>query len=360
MIKLFTVAILSYLVLIFAGSASAETVVLKTGQTRNGKIIERNDKYIRMDLEGVSVTYYLDEIQAIDGLPLSGPPEKTTPLPEKQSFELMVSGLDHASRKDFQKAEEMFRGAVKIYKENFSFKVALDILQDIKDKRIDPDSASLLFTSMKLIAGKNFKGAMEETGRALKANPDYDKAVLLLGTEYAGAGDYKKAVESYRKALELGGQDPGIYDLLGQVYVKSGLFAEASAAYKKVVELDPKNAQSYANLNALFNGMNDFKAALIYGAEAVKLEPENGQAYLNLGTSFFSLGRYQEAYDCQQKSVQLMPDYPEAYFNLAASCLKLKKEQEAKANLQKARVLFLKEKNMEAVKKVEEVLALFP
>lgn len=45
----------------------AETIVLKTGKTVKGKLIEKNNKYIKIDFHGVPLTYYLDEIKSVDG-----------------------------------------------------------------------------------------------------------------------------------------------------------------------------------------------------------------------------------------------------------------------------------------------------
>lgn len=45
----------------------AETIVLKSGKTIDGKIIERTDKYVKIDFYGVALTYFLDEIQSIAG-----------------------------------------------------------------------------------------------------------------------------------------------------------------------------------------------------------------------------------------------------------------------------------------------------
>jgi len=45
----------------------AETIVLKSGKTVEGKIIEKTDKYIKIDIHGVPLTYYSDEIESING-----------------------------------------------------------------------------------------------------------------------------------------------------------------------------------------------------------------------------------------------------------------------------------------------------
>lgn len=43
----------------------AEIIHLKSGRTVQGKIVERTDKFVRVDFLGVKLTYYLDEIDHI-------------------------------------------------------------------------------------------------------------------------------------------------------------------------------------------------------------------------------------------------------------------------------------------------------
>ncbi|MBM3251389.1 MAG: hypothetical protein FJZ11_01230, partial [Candidatus Omnitrophica bacterium] len=45
----------------------AETIVLKSGKTIEGKIIERTDEDITIDFYGVPVPYFLDQIESVDG-----------------------------------------------------------------------------------------------------------------------------------------------------------------------------------------------------------------------------------------------------------------------------------------------------
>lgn len=46
----------------------AETVYLKNGKAINGRILETTDKYVRIEFEGVPLTYYFNEIEKIEGL----------------------------------------------------------------------------------------------------------------------------------------------------------------------------------------------------------------------------------------------------------------------------------------------------
>lgn len=53
--------------LIFPSFIFAETIILKSGEKVEGKIIERTDDYIRIDFYDVPLTYYLKNIKSIDG-----------------------------------------------------------------------------------------------------------------------------------------------------------------------------------------------------------------------------------------------------------------------------------------------------
>jgi hypothetical protein len=66
----------------------AETIILKSGKTIEGKLIEKTDKYIKIDFYGVPLTYYIDEIKSIDGVDISFQSSIKT-LPLKTSFQVI-------------------------------------------------------------------------------------------------------------------------------------------------------------------------------------------------------------------------------------------------------------------------------
>ncbi|MBU4334057.1 MAG: hypothetical protein KKD07_06415, partial [Candidatus Omnitrophica bacterium] len=66
-------AFLLIIMLCFASVAFASIVVLESGQTIDGAITEKNDDNIKINYEGVEVTFYLDEISTIDGVEVEVP-----------------------------------------------------------------------------------------------------------------------------------------------------------------------------------------------------------------------------------------------------------------------------------------------
>ncbi len=53
--------------LFFSVNAGADTVILRSGQKISGDIVESNGDSLKVEFEGVALTYYMDEIQSING-----------------------------------------------------------------------------------------------------------------------------------------------------------------------------------------------------------------------------------------------------------------------------------------------------
>jgi hypothetical protein len=45
----------------------AETIKLKNSKVIEAKILEQADNYVKVDVSGIALTYYYDEIESIDG-----------------------------------------------------------------------------------------------------------------------------------------------------------------------------------------------------------------------------------------------------------------------------------------------------
>ncbi|MBF0489984.1 MAG: DUF2059 domain-containing protein [Candidatus Omnitrophica bacterium] len=65
---LFTVVAFLFL----SSSVFAETIHFKDGRSVNGKVLERTSSEVKVDVNGIPMTYYADELQDIDGNPIGG------------------------------------------------------------------------------------------------------------------------------------------------------------------------------------------------------------------------------------------------------------------------------------------------
>lgn len=64
--------LISWIVMIPVG-VHAEILFLKNGTAINAKILEQDKKKMKVEFNGQTVTYYMDEIQSVNGKPLTDP-----------------------------------------------------------------------------------------------------------------------------------------------------------------------------------------------------------------------------------------------------------------------------------------------
>ena len=71
------IAFFSVCILLIAINSFADTVTLKSGKQIEGKILERSSDLIRIDIEGVTITYFITDVEAINqekiNLPVAEP-----------------------------------------------------------------------------------------------------------------------------------------------------------------------------------------------------------------------------------------------------------------------------------------------
>lgn len=216
------------LLLCFPISIFAETVVLKSGKTLEGKLIETTDKCIRIDVQGFLLTYSWDEVESIDRKPAKI-------LKESVIVEILNPG--YAKPPNIKDNIEINSGStVKeiLKKTNYYYSI-----HDF-DKAIELGEMALKKTNdRKLIAAINF---------SLSSN------YLEKGTEaYGRNGDnsfYKLSIQFSRKVLE---EIPDSWQALsniGTVYFNTKNWEPAIFYLSEAEKYLNKNNPSYAAIAA--------------------------------------------------------------------------------------------------------------
>jgi Flp pilus assembly protein TadD len=165
----------------------AETIILKSGRSFEGKIIEKTDSYIKIDSHGEAFTYNMDEVERIEE--------------EKPSTSDDVTSETSAEPGDFEKsAEQAFLDG--------KYEDAVLIMK--KMIRLAPRDPALY------------------TG-------------LGIGSYYAG--HFEESVSAFQEALNLSASVSGLYIYLGIVYDSMGDYEKAREALNKCVEESKKNLE---------------------------------------------------------------------------------------------------------------------
>lgn len=69
----------------------ADTIILKSGKQIEATIVEKTTEFIRVDIEGIQITYYLDEIETINGERIAVVKEKEPLLETTNQTQPLVS-----------------------------------------------------------------------------------------------------------------------------------------------------------------------------------------------------------------------------------------------------------------------------
>jgi len=82
--------------LLFSSPCRAETIYLKSGIKVEGKIVEKTDQQVKVDISGITLTYFADEIDRIEGESNPAPapqPQIPASIPPTQRIEDSSSNL---------------------------------------------------------------------------------------------------------------------------------------------------------------------------------------------------------------------------------------------------------------------------
>lgn len=277
--KIFILVLFSmFLVFSFDSLCFAETVLLKNGQTVEGVLWEKSDKYVKLLINGVLNTFFNDEIDpsyfvsqtasgdgnetvatgasaskttaagtgAVASKKQSTPGTEKAPLvqgdqkmaPGKKSMLLYREGLELVVAGDLKAAEESFKKSkalAQIAPQGFdSFAVnGLRTCGDIASGVISKESGMLMAKAALLAIEKRFSEALKITEKMVVTHPAYAPAWHEVGMNYMIVGLAPKALVAFQKSLELEPGDPDSLFALGGAQIALGQFKEGKVSLEQ-------------------------------------------------------------------------------------------------------------------------------
>ena len=239
-------------------SVYAETIVLKSGKTVEGKLIEKTDKYIKIDFQGVPLTYSLSEIQSVDG---------------------KVIGLLEEEKVDIGRPPASFKPAEKTIQKNDSDDVWEMTIKGIEPMYDDPDP------------------------RRGKSQKELDETLIKLIISQMGS---REAAVAERVAS-------------AQIYFNSGYPNIAMRKFNQAWLLDPKNAKVYYGFGCILSSRKEFDGAIKMYTEAIELDPEYYEAYANRGLDYFNKQALDKAILDFKKEIEIRPNEGQTYNDRAVA-----------------------------------------
>jgi tetratricopeptide (TPR) repeat protein len=156
-----------------------------------------------------------------------------------------------------------------------------------------------------LFTRKDLAGAEEAFRRAIELDKNNSDAVLKLGQVEAARGSLDQALALYQQAIKDHPREIAFYILSGEMLESQKSWDQAKAMYQKALEIQPDNPRASNNLAYLIlqQGGN-VDVALAMAQTARRGMPDSSNAADTLGWAYFQKGVYQSAIDMFQESLR--------------------------------------------------------
>jgi len=161
------------------------------------------------------------------------------------------------------------------------------------------------------------------------------KDALVKGRELlVEKHDPKGSIESFKKALK---HDPNFapaYVMLGTAYVQTQNWTDAQAAFEKASKLDPGNAEAFLGIGFALNQQKDFGGAQKPLQHSLELNPNSAEAQYELGRSLWGLGKWEEAEPHARQAIALNKDFAPCHVLMGNIYLRRRDAQSALSEFQ--------------------------
>lgn len=189
----------------------------------------------------------------------------------EDSYTYYLKGVKYASEGEFIKAQELFKGNLRVDEFDNLSKTALATLSDFNDGIISKEYSQSFFKGISYIENKQYPQAIKEFLNAITINPNYFKA----------------------------------YNCIGYVYHLLYKSDEAISYYKKAVQINPDYIVAYNNLAGEYFSLGQYEQAITYVEKSVRINPNDAQNYYNLGMAYFYLKDTQRSDENFKKAKEL-------------------------------------------------------
>jgi tetratricopeptide (TPR) repeat protein len=180
--------------------------------------------------------------------------------------------------------------------------------------RLNPDyaEATLLLGEANLRVGAA-QAVVASMQSLLKRSPSLAQAQVLLAAAYQSLGQLDDAAAIFLEQIRVSPESARSYLGLGLIRREQGKMAEARTAFEKAQELEPENLAAVQQLVELDIWSQDFNSASQRIARQLEKTPRSADAHFFEGKLYSAQGKWDRAEAALLKTLELDPDYSNAY-----------------------------------------------
>ncbi|QSJ19580.1 tetratricopeptide repeat protein [Nostoc sp. UHCC 0702] len=186
-------------------------------------------------------------------------------------------------------------------------------------------------------------------------NPEL-KEILEEGRRLVDVGDYNGAIAVYQRASTLDPKNAKIHSGIGYLYAQQGNYQSALASYRRAIAINPNNSDFYYAVGYIKGNLGDTAGAKEAYRKAIQLNRNHMNAYIGLGVTQARLGDYEAAMWAYDQAISLNKNNAQTYEFMASMYKQRRQTKQANTVLQKARILYQKQNDLDGVARVDAML----
>ena len=178
---------------------------------------------------------------------------------------------------------------------------------------IDVEASDYVHRADVYLSMDEYEKAIQEYGKAIGLDPNFEKAYYNRGLAYAQQQKYPEAVADLTRAIDLNPEHATAYYNRGLVYARQYDLVQAIADYDQAIAREPADAALYNSRANAYYKIKDYQRAIADYDQAIRREPAYADAYLNRGLAYATIEEYQHAIADYNQAIALNPESAIAY-----------------------------------------------
>ena len=174
------------------------------------------------------------------------------------------------------------------------------------------DDAEAARKGVELAKKKDYSGAAEEFGKAIKANPKAARHYSNRGKAYRAAGKLDEAESDFGKVIELEPKNADAFSERGKVRVSQKKYDEAIDDLSKAIDLDDDDVDSVRFRGFAHLSKQDWDKAIEDYSEVLEKKPKDVEALRRRGFAYVSNGDKEKAKEDFEAILKAKPNDEDA------------------------------------------------
>lgn len=119
----------------------------------------------------------------------------------------------------------------------------------------------------------------------------------------------KASLDEFKRAIKLDPWYEQAYMLLGLAQMQLHQWSDAQWAFEEAAKVEPGDAKAYLGVGSALNEQRDYPGAQKALEHCLELNPESAEAHYELARTLAALGKWDTAAPHVQRAISINPDY---------------------------------------------------